>query len=87
MLLTHAPPSGVGDGADPPHQGFTALHGLVAALQPAVLLHGHVLRYDAATPGRQLGRTVVRNVTGRHLLDIRPADSAARQLPGLCRAW
>ena len=87
VLLTHAPPSGVGDGADPPHQGFTALHGLVAALQPAVLLHGHVLRYDAATPGRQLGRTVVRNVTGRHLLDIRPADSAAQQLHGMCRAW
>jgi hypothetical protein len=86
VLLTHAPPRGVGDGADPPHRGFAALHGLVAALRPAVLLHGHVLRFDAATPGRPLGSTIVRNVTGRHLLDIRPAGGAARPLPGVSRA-
>jgi hypothetical protein len=82
VLLTHAPPRGVGDGADPPHWGFTALHGLVAGLQPTMLLHGHVLSYDAATPGRLLGRTAVRNVTGRHLLDIRPGGSAAQPRPG-----
>jgi hypothetical protein len=77
VLLTHAPPHAVGDGADPPHRGFTALHGLVAGLQPSVLLHGHVLRCDTATPGRRLGRTAVRNVIGRHLLDIRPGSGAA----------
>jgi Calcineurin-like phosphoesterase len=76
VLLTHAPPRGVGDAADPPHQGFAALHGLVAALQPGVLLHGHVLRCDAATPDRRLGRTAVRNVIGRHLVDIRPGEAA-----------
>jgi hypothetical protein len=86
VLLTHAPPRGVGDGADPPHWGFTALHGLVAALQPPVLLHGHVLSRDAVGPGCQLGRTAVRNVTGRHLLDIRPDDGVVRSLPGLSRA-
>jgi hypothetical protein len=82
VLLTHAPPRGVGDGADPPHHGFTALHGLVAGLQPGILLHGHVLPHDAASPGRPLGRTEVRNVTGRHLLDIRPGGSAAQPRPG-----
>jgi Calcineurin-like phosphoesterase len=86
VLLTHAPPRGVGDGADPPHQGFTALPGLVRALQPTALLHGHVLSYDAATPDRQLGRTVVRNVTGRHLLDIQPRGAAGQPSAGLCRA-
>ena len=86
VLLTHAPPRGVGDGDDPPHRGFAALHGVVAALGPAVLLHGHVLRCDAVRPDRQLGRTAVRNVTGWHLLNIRPACSAARPDPGLCRA-
>lgn len=86
VLLTHAPARGVGDGDDPPHRGFTALHGLVAALQPALLLHGHVLRCDAAAPERRLGRTAVRNVTGRHLLDIRPAGQPVPLLPGLCRA-
>jgi calcineurin-like phosphoesterase family protein len=82
VLLTHAPPRDVGDGADPPHRGFTALHGLVAALQPGVLLHGHVLRCDAATPDRQLGHTAVRNVIGRHLLDIRPGGGTAELHPG-----
>ena len=77
VLLTHAPPRGVGDGADPPHRGFAALHGLVAGLQPSVLLHGHVLRCDTAAPDRRLGRTAVRNVIGRHLLDIRPGSDAA----------
>jgi calcineurin-like phosphoesterase family protein len=72
VLLTHAPPRGVGDGDDPPHQGFTALNGLVARLQPALLLHGHVRPAEATSPDRRLGRTVVRNVTGRHLLDIEP---------------
>jgi hypothetical protein len=89
VLLTHAPPRGAGDGPDPPHLGFTALPGLVAALQPVVLLHGHVRPADAPgaqRSGRLLGRTLVRNVTGRHLIDIRPGGSAARPLPGWCRA-
>ena len=76
VLLTHAPPQGVGDGADPAHQGFTALHGLVARIAPAVLLHGHVLRCDAAAPDRRLGRTAVCNVVGRILLDIQPGGGA-----------
>jgi hypothetical protein len=72
VLLTHAPPRGVGDGDDPPHQGFTALNGLVARLQPAALLHGHVHPAEVASRELRLGRTVVRNVTGWHLLDIEP---------------
>jgi Icc-related predicted phosphoesterase len=77
ILLTHAPPLRAGDGTDPPHRGFGALHWLVASIQPAVLLHGHVLRCDVATPDRRLGHTAVRNVTGRHLIDIRPAGTPA----------
>jgi hypothetical protein len=72
ILLTHAPPWGVGDGDDPVHQGFTALNGLAARLRPALLLHGHVSPRDAANPDRPLGHTLVRNVVGRHLIDIEP---------------
>jgi uncharacterized protein len=75
VLLTHAPPLGIGDGADPAHRGFTAHRGLVAALRPAVMLHGHVLPYDAASPDRPLGGTEIRNVTGRHLLQISPGGA------------
>lgn len=86
VLLTHAPPQGVGDGSDPAHRGITALPGLVAALQPAVLLHGHVLRHDAATPDRRMGRTEVRNVIGRHLLDIQPGGGVSQLVADRGRA-
>ncbi|HEX4061213.1 MAG TPA: metallophosphoesterase [Streptosporangiaceae bacterium] len=86
VLLTHAPPNDVGDGADPAHQGFTALHGLVAALQPTALLHGHVLPCDARTPRSAMDGTAVCNVTGRHLLDISPGGDAGAPHRGLCRA-
>jgi calcineurin-like phosphoesterase family protein len=72
VLLTHAPPEGAGDAEDPPHQGFRALTWLAARLQPHLLLHGHVHPDGAVTRDHQLGRTVVRNVVGRHLLDIEP---------------
>jgi len=69
LLITHAPPRGIGDGADPAHQGFTVLPWLVGRLRPAMLLHGHV---DPAGRDFKLGDTIVRNVTGWHLLDIEP---------------
>jgi predicted phosphodiesterase len=72
VLLTHAPPRGVGDGDDRPHRGFSALPGLARALGPAVLLHGHVHPYGAHVPPVLLHATTVCNVTGWHLLDIGP---------------
>lgn len=74
VLLTHAPPRGMGDDADPVHRGFTAHRALIARLRPAVALHGHVLPAPGADAGRWLGETVVRNVTGRRLLDIEPGS-------------
>jgi hypothetical protein len=82
VLLTHAPPRGVGDGEDPPHRGFRTLPGLVAALQPAALLHGHVHPYGAPVRRNRLGRTAVCNVTGWHLLEIEPGVGVAELLPG-----
>ena len=80
VLLTHAPPRGVGDGDDLPHRGFECLHPLVARLRPGVLLHGHVHPFGEETPDLRLGATTVRNVVGRHAFDIpascpRPAAS------------
>jgi hypothetical protein len=90
VLLTHAPPRGVGDGDDPPHRGFGCYHPLVAALDPPLLLHGHVHPYGAAVPPQPLGGTVVRNVTGWHLLEVGPdvhpgagaAATPAELIPG-----
>lgn len=74
VLLTHAPPRGVGDAADPPHQGFDALHRVVARLGPALLLHGHVHPHGMPAPDRQLGASAVCNVVGWHLFEISVAS-------------
>jgi calcineurin-like phosphoesterase family protein len=82
VLLAHAAPEGAGDAADPPHRGFRALNWLAARLQPALLLHGHVHPYGAKTGDDQVGRTVVRNVVGWHLLDIEPGAGIRTSLSG-----
>lgn len=70
VLLTHAPPRGVGDGDDLPHRGFDCLHRLAPRLRTPLLLHGHVHPFGEDTPDLSMGATVVRNVVGRHLLDV-----------------
>jgi hypothetical protein len=82
VLLTHAPPRGVGDGDDPPHRGFAALHGLTGALAPTALLHGHVHPYGKPVRPVLLHGATVYNVTGWHLLDIRPGHGMTMPLPG-----
>ena len=75
ILLTHSPPLGCGDEDDPPHRGFAALHDVVAALRPRLLLHGHIHPYGQPAPDRRLGDTRVVNVVGHKLLELsRPSD-------------
>ena len=82
VLLTHAPPRGVGDREDRAHQGFEALNWLAGRLQPPLLLHGHIHPDEEPTRVHRLGRTVVRNVVGRDLLDIKPGAGARRSPAG-----
>jgi calcineurin-like phosphoesterase family protein len=86
VLLTHAPPAGAGDGSDPAHQGFRALHRLTSRLEPAVLLHGHVHPYGSTPERHRLGRTEVCNVVGRHLLEIEPGESVLESPSGRSHA-
>jgi Calcineurin-like phosphoesterase len=82
VLLTHAPPRGVGDGTDPVHQGFPALNVLAERLQPALLLHGHVDPDPAGRRDHRLGRTIVHNVTGWRLFDLEPATGRVADVNG-----
>lgn len=77
VLLTHAPPLGLGDEPDPCHVGISALHGVLEALRPAWHLHGHIHPYGMRKPDRQLGPTTIRNVIPWHVLEIEPASSPA----------
>jgi Icc-related predicted phosphoesterase len=72
VLITHAPPKGLGDEDDRAHEGFEALHGLVERLRPRLLLHGHVHPFGIARPDRMLGETRVVNVVPYKLLELEP---------------
>ena len=42
IVVTHAPPEGLGDGEDPAHRGFESFRALVEKYRPAYFIHGHV---------------------------------------------
>jgi Icc-related predicted phosphoesterase len=77
VLLTHAPPLGLGDEPDPCHVGISALHGVLEALRPAWHLHGHIHPYGMHKPDRQLGVTTIRNVIPWHVLEIDTVSTPA----------
>lgn len=72
IVVTHAPPAGVGDGEDYAHQGFAALLALMDKYKPKYLLHGHVhLNYGIdQTRVRTYGDTKVINTCQRYVLEV-----------------
>ena len=81
VLLTHAPPLGLGDGEDGPHIGIEALHGVLGRLEPTWHLHGHIHPYVQRLPDRQVGPTTIRNVIPWKVLDITPKVSQVASNP------
>ncbi|MBA4608226.1 metallophosphoesterase [Aeromicrobium sp. Marseille-Q0843] len=73
VLLTHSPPRGLGDGDDPPHHGFEALHEVIETLRPTWHLHGHIHPFGQPQPDRVVGGTTIRNVVPYKLLEIESA--------------
>jgi Icc-related predicted phosphoesterase len=72
VLLTHAPPLGLGDDDDPSHLGIEALHGVLATLQPSWHLHGHIHPFGRHKDDRHVGATTVRNVIPWQVIEIHP---------------
>ena len=72
IVVTHAPPAGVGDSDDVAHQGFEELLVLMDKYRPKYLLHGHVhLNYGMdQTRVREYGDTKVINACERYVLDV-----------------
>lgn len=70
VLMTHAPPKGLGDEDDAPHEGFEAFHELVRSLRPKLLLHGHIHPYGVPRPDRYLEETRVVNVIPYRVIDL-----------------
>lgn len=73
ILITHGPPAGVNEGADPPHHGLKAVRRAVEWMRPRMLLHGHVHPHgrDIVREAR-LGETRVINVVGHRSIELAP---------------
>ena len=72
IVLTHAPPKGVGDGDDRAHQGFESFLTLMDTYKPRYLLHGHVhMSYGMHFQReREYHGTQVINVCEKYIIDI-----------------
>jgi Icc-related predicted phosphoesterase len=76
VLLTHAPPLGLGDDDDPSHLGIAALHGVLDTLRPTWHLHGHIHPFGMLKADRHVGATTVRNVIPWQVIDVEPQSPA-----------
>lgn len=65
IFVTHAPPAGIHDKEDLPHQGIRAFRWLLRVFRPAYHLHGHVHIYRPDEVSQtHFGRTHVINTFG-----------------------
>ncbi len=83
IVISHAPPLGAGDAADPYHRGYRGYRWLLERTRPVLWLHGHTPL--ASAPWRlTCGRTALVNVTGAVLVElVPPAVPAGPAAPGL----
>ena len=70
ILITHAPPKGMGDGEDLCHRGFKVFLDFMETYRPKYLLHGHVHLDDANAPRvSEYCDTKVINIYKNYIID------------------
>lgn len=70
ILVTHAPPYGMGDAPDLCHKGFRCFLDFIQKYEPKYLLHGHVHLDDCNAPREYVfGNTKIINVYGSYIID------------------
>ena len=81
IVIAHAPVQGIGDLADPAHQGFEAFRTLIDRWHPQYFVHGHVhLRYDRSLQRSvEYNGTTIINASGRFVLDIAENEGSVRE--------
>lgn len=71
ILVTHAPPRGLGDGEDRCHKGFVSFLWFMRMFKPRYLVHGHIHLFDLNSPRvSRYGQTEVVNVFGSYVLEM-----------------
>lgn len=68
VLITHCPPRGINDNADPSHYGFDGLRVWVDREKPKYVFHGHT--YDFGKFVEKHEETHVRYVHGWKVVEI-----------------
>lgn len=78
IVVTHAPPRGVGDAEDLCHRGFASFRWLIRKYRPAYFIHGHIHRSFTHPAERvtAVDGTRVVNAYGYCILDIEAASGA-----------
>ena len=67
VFVSHAPPWGIHDQEDLPHQGIKAFRWLISVFKPSLFLHGHIHIYRPDTPtATRVESTLVINTYGHH---------------------
>lgn len=82
IVVTHAPPEGLGDDTDMAHWGFRALRDLIEKYHPQYLIHGHVhMTYSHDVPRviEHQGTKVI-NAFERYVLEIPDREVKPRHL-------
>lgn len=81
IVVTHAPPRGLGDDNDPAHWGFEALVELLDKYQPAYLLHGHVHSNYSMNRSRihPRGSSTIINTFERYTLELPDREVPPKQ--------
>lgn len=79
LVISHAPPRGVGDhAANRYHVGYAAYRWLLEHLRPPLWLHGHTDPASIEDWRTSLGTSVVANVTGAVVVELIPPSRGAR---------
>lgn len=81
IVVTHAPPEGLGDAEDPAHWGFASLRELLDQYHPQYLLHGHVhMTYGHEMPRViEYNGTKVINAYERYTVEIPDGEVSVKQ--------
>lgn len=78
LIVSHAPPRGVGDTAsDPYHLGYAAYRWLLDRLHPPLWLHGHTTIAAVKDWRDEHGPTTVANVTGSVVVELLPPGATS----------
>lgn len=76
VFISHAPPWGIHDQADLPHQGIKAFRWFLQVFKPYYHFHGHIHIYHPDTLVETLfGSTQVINTFGYRVTELQPAGS------------